>query len=75
MLFVPLVATAPLQAPEAVQAVALADDQVTVALDPLLMLEGLALNVTVGAGVATAPLTATVVDCSVVPPDPVQDRL
>ena len=62
MLFVPLVATAPLQAPEAVQAVALADDQVTVALDPLLMLEGLALNVTVGAGVATAPLTATVVD-------------
>ena len=75
VLLVPLVATVPLQAPEAVQVVALVDDQVSVELDPLLMLVGLALKLTVGAGVTDAPVTVTVADCSVVPPDPVQDKL
>jgi len=47
---VPLVGFAPLHPPEAVQAVALVEDQVTVELLPDVMLAGLAEIVTVGGG-------------------------
>ena len=43
----------PLQPPEALQVVALVEDQVNVEAAPLLTVVGLALNVTVGAGVVT----------------------
>jgi len=46
----PLMALAPDQAPEAVQAVALLEDQVTTALLPLAIVLGLAAKATVGAG-------------------------
>jgi len=55
---VPLGALAPDQAPEALQAVALTDDQERVALAPLLMALGPTLKLTVGSGA----LTDTVVD-------------
>ena len=48
---VPLVAFAPLHPPEAVHAVALVEDQVTVETLPDVMLAGLAEIVTVGSGV------------------------
>jgi len=48
---VPLVAFAPLHPPEAVHAVALVEDQVTVELLPDVMLAGLAEIVTVGGGI------------------------
>jgi hypothetical protein len=54
----PLVALAPDHAPEAVQPVALVDDQVSVELAPLAMACGLAAIVRVGAG----GLTVTVAD-------------
>jgi hypothetical protein len=54
----PLSPLLPDQAPEAVQAVALADDHERVALPPLLMALGPTLKVTVGSGA----LTVTVVD-------------
>jgi hypothetical protein len=66
--WVPLVASAPDQPPEAVQAVALADDQLNVAPLPLVTVLGLALNVTVGA----AEVTVTVADWLPLPPVPVQ---
>lgn len=66
--WVPLRALVPDQAPEAVQAVALVDAQVRVALAPLLMALGPTLKLTVG----SADLTETVVDCEAVPPGPVQ---
>ncbi len=59
----------PDQAPEAVQDVALLDDQVSVDALPLLIVLGLALKITVGAGFA---LTVTVADCAALPPLPVQ---
>jgi hypothetical protein len=59
---------APDQAPEAVQEVALFEDQVRVDALPLLIVLGLALRLTVGEGFA---LTATVVDCAALPPLPV----
>jgi hypothetical protein len=65
---VPLVALAPDQAPEALQLVALVDDQLRVALVPLVMALGPTLKVRVGA----AALTVTVADCAALPPDPVQ---
>ena len=68
MLCVPLNASLPLQAPEAVHEVALLDDQVTIELPPLATLVGLALMETVGA----APDTVTVAVFDAVPPDPVQ---
>ena len=46
----PLMALAPDQAPEAVQAVALLEDQVKTALLPLAIVLGLAAKATVGAG-------------------------
>lgn len=64
----------PLQAPEAVQAVAFVDDHVSV--DPLLtMFEvGIAVRVTVGAGVETgAVVTVITADATLlVPPAPLQ---
>ena len=55
----PLVAFDPVQAPEAEQEVALLDDQVNVEAEPLAIVLGLALNVTVAVGLAA---TVTVAD-------------
>jgi hypothetical protein len=67
----PLTAFVPDHAPEAAQEVALVDDQARAAALPLTIELGLALKLTVGA----AALTETVVDCSAVPPAPVQDNV
>jgi hypothetical protein len=67
----PLVASLPLQPPEATQDVALVEDQVNVDALPLFTVLGLALNVTVGAGW----VTVTVADCAALPPAPVQVTL
>ncbi len=64
----PLTALVPDQAPEAVQEEALLDDHDNVALLPLVIVLGLALNPTVGGG----GVTDTVVDCVALPPLPVQ---
>ena len=64
----PLIALLPDQPPEAVQAVVLVDDQVSVVVAPLLTVLGAAERLTVGAGV----LTETVADCVALPPAPVQ---
>jgi hypothetical protein len=64
----PLVATAPDQPPDALHAVALVEVQDKVELEPLATELGLALKVTVGAGL----LTDTVADCEALPPLPVQ---
>ena len=64
----PLVALAPLQPPDAVHVVALVDDQVSVELDPLATVVGLALKFKVGVGVGGF-VTVTVVDaCALAPP-------
>ena len=65
----PASALAPLHAPDAVQEVALLDDQVRVDALPLLTVLGLALKLTVTVGFA---LTVTVAVCAAVPPAPVQ---
>lgn len=67
--FEPLVASAPDQPPDAVQAVALVEDQVNIDEPPLVTLVGLALIETVGVAGA---VTLTVADCAAVPPAPVQ---
>jgi hypothetical protein len=64
----PAVGSAPLQPPEAVQAVALVDDQVRADVAPLLTVAGFAASVTAGAGV----VTDTVADCAALPPLPLQ---
>lgn len=64
----PLIGTAPDQAPEALQEVALVEDQLKVALPPLVSELGLARKAIVGA----AALTETVADCAAEPPGPVQ---
>ena len=64
----PLVASLPLQPPEAVQEVAFLDDQDSAELLPLAIVLGLALKLTVGAG----EVTVTVADCAALPPAPVQ---
>lgn len=64
----PLTALLPDQAPEAVQVVALAADQVRVELLPLLIVLGLAVKLTVGAGC----VTDTAADCTALPPGPLQ---
>jgi hypothetical protein len=64
----PLTGWLPAQAPEAVQVDALVEDQVKVELAPLRIVLGLADSVTVGIGW----VTATVADCAVRPPGPVQ---
>jgi hypothetical protein len=61
----------PDQAPEAVQAVALVDDQVIVDALPLVTVLGFALKLMLGA----AALTETVADCAALPPGPVQVRV
>ena len=61
-------ASLPDQAPEATHEVALVDDQVRFEALPLVTVLGLALRLTVGAGV----VTVTVVDCAALPPAPVQ---
>ena len=64
----PLVASLPLQPPDAVQDVAFLDDQDSVELLPPATVLGLALKLTVGAG----EVTVTVADCAALPPAPVQ---
>ena len=68
----PLVDMLPDQPPDAVQVVALVDDQVSVELAPLVTVLGLAVNLTVGAG--AAGVTETVADWVALPPAPVQVR-
>ncbi len=58
---------APDQAPDAVQEVALVDDQTRDAALPRVIELGLALKLTLGAGA----LTETVADCAALPPAPV----
>jgi hypothetical protein len=67
----PAVASAPLQPPEAEQAVALVADQVSAEVAPLLTVAGLAARVTAGAGV----VTDTIADCAALPPLPLQVRV
>jgi hypothetical protein len=64
----PLVGTAPLQPPEAVQAVAFFEFHVNVDAPPLPTVAGDAVKVTVGAGV----VTTTSADCEADPPTPAQ---
>ena len=64
----PVRALAPLHAPEAVQEVALLDDQVRVDALPLVTVLGAADKLSVGVGV----VTETVADCVALPPVPVQ---
>ena len=64
----PAVASEPLQPPEAVQAVALVDDQVSVALWPTVMEVGTTAMVTVG----VAAVTASTAVAFALPPAPVQ---
>ncbi len=66
--WVPLTALAPDQAPEAVHEVELVDDQLKLALLPLVIALGPTLRLTVGSGA----LTVTVVDWGALPPGPVQ---
>jgi hypothetical protein len=68
---VPLVGLEPDQAPDAVQAVALVDDQVSVDAAPLFIVLGAADSVIAGAGL----VTDTVADCVAVPPVPVHVKL
>jgi hypothetical protein len=67
----PLSGLAPDQDPEAVQAVALVADQVSVELLPLATVLGLATKLMVGTGC----VTVTVADCAALPPVPVQVRV
>ena len=67
----PLTGSLPDQAPDAVQDVAFAADQVRVDALPLITELGLALKLTVGAGA----FTDTVADCAALPPVPVQVRV
>ena len=67
----PLSGLAPAQDPEAVQAVALVVDQVSVELLPLATVLGLAARLMVGTGC----VTETVADCVADPPAPVQLRV
>jgi hypothetical protein len=64
----PVSGLAPVQDPEAVQAVALVADQFSVELLPLATVLGLAERLMVGAGC----VTETVADCVALPPLPVQ---
>jgi hypothetical protein len=66
----PEVARAPLHAPDAEHAVALADDHVSVALEPLTTVVASAVNTTVGVGGGC--VTVAVTDRIAVPPLPVQ---
>ena len=67
----PVIALVPDQAPEALHEVALFDAHVSVELDPLVTVLGLALKLTVALGLA---LTVTVADCEALPPAPAHIR-
>ena len=67
----PLTALVPTQSPEAVQEVALVETQANVEPLPLVIVLGLTLKLTVGAGA----LTETVADCAALPPFPVQVKV
>jgi len=67
----PFAALVPDQAPDAAQEVAFAEDQVSVALLPLVIALGPTLRLTVGVG----DLTETVADCAALPPGPVQVKV
>ena len=67
----PLMGLPPDQAPVAVHAVALVDDQLKVALAPLFTVLGLALKVTLGADAATE----TLADCEALPLAPLHARV
>ena len=69
---VPVRALVPAHAPDAVQEVALLDDQVSVDALPLRMVLGLVLKLTVTVGFA---LTVTVAVCAAVPPAPLHVRV
>ena len=69
VLTVPLVGSLPDQPPEAVQLVALVEDQLSIADPPLLTVVGLALTLTVG---LTGAETLTVTDWLELPPGPLQ---
>ena len=68
---VPLVATAPLQPPAAVHAVASVEFHVRMELPPMPTVVGTALKVTAGAAV----VTTTSADCDAEPPAPVQVKV
>ncbi len=64
----PLIASVPLQPPEAVHEVAWVETQLSVEAAPLVTVLGLAVRVTDGAGV----VTEMVADCAALPPAPLQ---
>ena len=64
----PFTGSLPLQPPDALQAVAFVEDQVSVAVPPFDTVVGAAVKMTVGAGLATV----TVADREVLPPAPLQ---
>ena len=68
MLALAFVGSFPDQAPDAVQPVALLEDQLSTADPPLLTVVGLALRLNEGAGAETL----TVTDCAALPPGPLQ---
>jgi len=68
----PIVGFVPLQAPDALQAVALVAVQLSVAALPFCTVPGFAANVSVGAGTG-GTLTLTVTLCVTVPPAPVHE--
>jgi len=72
VLFVPLVANVPVQAPEAVQAVALVELHVNVVAPPLAMLVADAVNVAAGTEIAAADTVTVAVAAALLPPAPVQ---
>ena len=67
----PLVASEPLQPPDAAQEVAPVEDHVKVEVAPPATVLGVAVKATVGAGV----VTVTVAVCAALPPAPVQVRV
>jgi hypothetical protein len=69
----PLIDLVPDQEPAALQAVALAEDHVSVELLPEATVPGLTLILTVGTGSAVTPVTVTVADWVAEPSGPVQD--
>jgi hypothetical protein len=69
VLALPLVGSPPDHPPEAVQLVALVEDQLNVEAEPLLTVAGFALRLTVG---LAGTDTLTVTDCVALPPGPLQ---
>ena len=67
----PLVAWLPDHPPEALQDVALVEDQARIDVPPLATVLGLAPRVTVGVGA----VTVTVADCAALPPAPAQVKV